>query len=198
MSAKIYIEGGGSSNESKRRCREAFSKLLGRCGFAGRKPRLVACGGRQTTFDDFCIKHQQDSAPGYVALLVDSEEPVADVEQPWEHLARRDGWLKPAGATTDQALLMVVCMETWIAADRVALRRVFGPLFRENALPPLHALESKSRQEIFESLKKATAECPGKYGKGDQSFKCLAELSPDTLQHLTSFVRFQRVLSVNL
>ena len=53
MNARLYIEGGGDSKQLHTRCREGFRKLLERCGFGGRMPRLVACGGRNSTFDDF-------------------------------------------------------------------------------------------------------------------------------------------------
>ena len=50
MSAKIYIEGGGDSKELRIRCREGFRRLLDQCGFTGRMPKLIACGGRDATF----------------------------------------------------------------------------------------------------------------------------------------------------
>ena len=49
----IYLEGGGDSNQLKIRCREGFCKLLEKCGFARRMPKLVACGGRDAAFDRF-------------------------------------------------------------------------------------------------------------------------------------------------
>jgi len=153
VSSKVYIEGGGDSKELKARCREGFSKLLQKCGFSEpqRMPRLVPCGGRGATFDDFKTAHTQNLAD-YVALLVDSEDPVKDHERTWDHLKQRDGWEKPDGATDEQALLMVVCMESWIAADREALKQVFKNKLRENALPPIYGLENRDRHDTLKKL----------------------------------------------
>ena len=123
MSAKIYIEGGGDSKELHIRCRQAFRQLLAKCGFEGRMPRLIACGGRDAAFEDFKTAHRNNPQIMYIALLVDSEDPVANIEETWTHLNVRDKWAKPDGAGDEQALLMTTCMETWIVSDRTALRR---------------------------------------------------------------------------
>ena len=80
----IYLEGGGDDNQVKIRCREGFRKLLAKCGFAGRMPKLVACGGRGAAFDRFKTAHEV--AGEYVALLIDSEDPMTDIEAAWKHL----------------------------------------------------------------------------------------------------------------
>lgn len=121
--SKIYLEGGGVSGKLHDRCREGFRKLLEGAGFKGRMPRLVACGGRGETFDDFKTAQHKRSAGAYVAMLVDSEDPVKAVDKPWAHLRNRDGWGRPAHAVDDQVFLMTTCMETWIVADREALKR---------------------------------------------------------------------------
>jgi hypothetical protein len=108
VSAKIFIEGAATGPDSKYlqvRCREAFRKLLEKCGFTGRLPQTVACGGRGAAFRDFSIGHANSNAAAYVALLVDSEEPVTDIDRTWTHLKVRDGWHKPNGATDEQVLL---------------------------------------------------------------------------------------------
>jgi hypothetical protein len=87
---RIYLEGGGSSRELHSRCREAFQKLLERMGFQGRMPRLVACGGRGNAFDDFRTAFDT-GGHDYVALLVDSEEPIADIKATWSHLLAQGG-----------------------------------------------------------------------------------------------------------
>jgi hypothetical protein len=51
---------------------------LKRSGFDERLPRLVACGGRNAAFNDFKIDHVSKGASDYVALLIDSEQPVKD------------------------------------------------------------------------------------------------------------------------
>ena len=80
MSNAIYLEGGGDSRDVQIRCREGFRKLLERCGYAGRMPRLVACGGRGAAFDAFKTALVRARKGDFVALWIDSEDPVADLE----------------------------------------------------------------------------------------------------------------------
>ena len=110
MKTTIYLEGGGDTRDLKSRCREGFHKLLLRCGFAGRMPHLVACGGRDAAFDDFKtgLAHAKDG--DFVGLWIDSEDPMADIKATWSHLKTRDNWDKPDGATDEQVLLMTACM----------------------------------------------------------------------------------------
>ncbi|MGE5192096.1 MAG: DUF4276 family protein [Deltaproteobacteria bacterium] len=199
MSARLYIEGGGDSKELHTRCREGFRKLLERCGFAGRMPRLVACGGRQATFDDFSTAHANAGAEDYVAMLLDSEEPVADIEQTWAHLQQRDGWNRPDGAHDEQVLMMTTCMETWIVSDQQALRDYYATCLRKNALPNLNNMESRARDAIQNGLVQATRTCKNRYAKGARSFQILGRLNPGALrQHLPSFLRCERVLGDRL
>ncbi len=196
----IYVEGGGNdSKELHIRCREGFRKLLEKSGFGGRMPRLVACGGRTAAFDEFSTAHSHAHEGDYVAMWIDSEDPVADIEQTWAHLKKRDGWNKPTGAVDEQVLLMTTCMETWIASDHKAMRDHWGACLQASALPSLHDLESRNRATIQEALVHATRTCKNGYSKGKRSFQILAQLVPVVLrQHLPSFVRCERVLQDNL
>lgn len=90
MSAKIFLEGGGDSKELHSRCRYGFRTLLENCDFKGHMPQLVACGGRSAAFEDFQNEHDSENGSVYVAMLVDSEEPVEDLEEPWKHLKERE------------------------------------------------------------------------------------------------------------
>src|SRR5256885_2202952 len=100
--AKVYVEGGGDHNKQLNiRCREGFRKLLEKCGFERRMPRIVACGGREAAYRDFATAHRSGEL-NYSALFIDSEDAVANAEQPWEHLKQRDGWDRPDGATDEQ------------------------------------------------------------------------------------------------
>ena len=199
MRAKIYIEGGGDSKELHTRCREGFRRLLEKCGFKGRMPRLVACGGRGTTFDDFSTAHANARRGDYVAMLVDSEEPVADIEETWRHLKSRDGWDMPHGAANEQVLLMTTCMESWIVCDRKTLKTFFRNCLRESALPSLTDMESRTRDAIQNALVHATRNCKNAYAKGKKSFVIVGKLDPAELRkHLPSFVRFERVLGEKL
>ena len=198
MRAHLYIEG-GESKEDQIRCREGFRKLLEKAGLSGRMPRLSACGGRGSAFDDFKTAHASRKVGDYIAMLVDSEDPVEDLEKTWDHLKSRDQWDKPAGAVDEQVLFMTTCMETWIVADRAALREHYGQKLQENALPPLDNLENRNRHEVHDKLVHASRDCSNAYSKGKRSFEVLAKLDPAVLkQHLPSFVRVDRILKEKL
>jgi hypothetical protein len=201
VSAALYLEGaaiGADSKELKIRCREGFRKLLEKSGYEKRMPRLHACGSRETTFHDFKIALSEKAADRYVAMWIDSEEPLANVEATWEHLRGRDRWSKPTGATDDQVLFMTTCMETLIIADREALAVHYANL-QTSALPPLAGLESRDRHDVQDKLVHATRNCANAYAKGRRSFEVLSKLTPATLErHLPSFVRIRRILSEKL
>ena len=202
MSTTLYIEGGASGPDSKDlqiRCREGFRKLLEKCGYKGRMPRLFACGQRGAAFDDFKIALAGKAAGDYVAMWIDSEEPLTDPDSAWEHLTRHDHWEQPAGATDEQVLFMTTCMETLIVADRAALNDQYGAKLQVSALPPLVDLENRGRHDVQNALVHATAGCSNFYTKGKRSFEILAKLTPDTLGgYLPSFVRTRRILDDRL
>ncbi len=202
MSAYIYIEGGGTGEQSKDvdiRCREGFRKLLENCRFQGRMPRLVACGGRGAGLDAFTTALKTKPAAGFVALWIDSEEPLADLEAARDHLRACDQWPRPEGAEDEQLLFMTTCMETLFVADRAALGTHFGNELQVSALPPLNGLESRNRHEVQEDLVRATRNCPNAYAKGKRSFQLLGRLGPEVLEaHLPSFVRVRRILHARL
>ena len=204
MNAYIYIEGGAKGAYSKNlntRCQEAFHKLLGRMGFKGRKPRLVACGGREDVYNRFVIEHSQKFAD-YVAMWIDSEEPMTDPDAAWKHLQSVQTvqkWDKPEGAKDEQVLFMTTCMETWIVTDREVLQEHYGSELHENSLPALTNLEQRSREQVQDALQQATRDCSNAYKKGKRSFKVLGELTPAVLgQHLPSFTRVGRILDEHL
>jgi len=199
VSASIYLEGGGDSKELHIRCRAGFRKLLEKCGIADRLPRLTACGGRTATFDDFQTGHATKNDSDYVAMLIDSEEPLDDLEAAWQHLNRHDGWASPVGASDKPVLFMTMCMETWIVADRTTLAEHYGSKLHESALPALHDPESRSRQEVQQKLAHATRNCVNAYAKGKRSFEVLGKLSPaELVKHLPSFRRMVRILGEEL
>ena len=84
-------------------------------------------------------------------LLVASEAPVAPTHGVWRHLQMHDGWGRPPDAGDDQAFLMVQVMETWLLADRQALRRYFGPQFAESRLPLWPELEGAPKDAVVEA-----------------------------------------------
>ncbi len=197
MSAHLYIEG-GESKEDQIRCREGFRKLIEKSGFTGRMPRLSACGGRGSAFDDFKTAHARRSADNFIAMLIDSEDPIDDVEQTWDHLKIRDNWDKPEGAEDDQVLFMTTCMETWIVADHDALKKHYKHKLQESALPSLTNLENRDRHAVQDSLTHATRNCSNSYAKGKRSFVVLGTLAPSALNSLPSFARMIRILKAKL
>ena len=118
MSAEIFVEGGGSeSSFLKSRCREGFRLLLEKCGFKNRMPKIHPSGDGGATLKRFRKAFAASDNTNYLGLLIDSEEPVDNINKPWDHLGRRQGtgWSRPKGASDDQLLFMTTCMETWIA-----------------------------------------------------------------------------------
>ena len=203
MSVTVYVEGGGTRAELKAQCRHGFQELLTKAGFRGRLPRVVACGPRHVAFDRFEIALRNGNE--YPILLVDSEDPVADANQPdvnpsgaWTHLNERDLWQRPPGANDDQAQLMVTTMETWLIADRSAFSAYFG--INENALPRDSALESRSKQDVLNKIEDATRRSSKRrYHKGNHSFDLLGRVAPAELRRwLPHFQRFVAALDARL
>jgi hypothetical protein len=162
-------------------------------------PRLVACGGRSAAYHSFVRAHRNARADSFIALLVDSEDSVADIEATWAHLSARNGWTKPRGAEDEQVLLMTTCMETWIVSDRETLRAHYRSQLQESALPALVGLESRHRDTVQNALVHATRKCSNKYRKGKRSFTILGKLTPDTLATcLPSFARARGILERKL
>ena len=205
--AIIFVEGGGDNRATRAFCREGFRVLLQKCGYPERRFQIIACGTRLETYKQFKSAHAQGRAE-FVAMLVDSEDAVKDINQPWAHLKAReyDRWERPAGADDRQVFLMTTCMETWIVADRAALLRHYNAgqdgkkkrskqAINEGGLPPLHDLEAQHRHDVQDRLEDATRHCSNKYQKGERSFEPFAELDPDILQrHLPSFARMREIL----
>jgi len=183
--AEIYVEGAAqNSYRARTLCRRSFTKFFTNAGLEGKLPRIVPCGGRKRTYDNFkaAMKTRQpDEVP---LLLVDSETAVQKGVTVWEHLKARpgDNWDKPDGAKDDQAFLMVQVMETWFLADREALKSFFGQHFREAAFKKWPHLEDVPKTTVIEALKTATAACANKYDKGKTAFDLLAEISPKKVE----------------
>jgi hypothetical protein len=185
---KLFVEGGGDGKALRTECRQAISEFLQKAGLVGCLPRTVASGSRRQAYDDFCTAILSGEP---ALLLIDSEGTVAAEHQegdsadwqPWAHLAQRagDGWVMPDGAANSQCHLMVECMESWLLADRAALKVFFDPGFRASALPAAgRAIESVGKVQLYQALSAATSNCKTKaqYGKGAHSFKLLVSIDP--------------------
>jgi hypothetical protein len=171
VKVKIYVEGGGRTDEARARCRQAFSAFFESAGLAGRRPGTVPCGGRPRAYEAFATAVRSTRTGELPLLLVDAEDAVRPGHTVWQHLKARDGWERPRGATDDQAFLMVQVMETWVLADRDALRRYFGAALRGKHLPAWADLEAVPKAQVLESLDAATTGCPRRYAKGRISFE---------------------------
>ena len=200
MKAEIYVEGGGPSDKlTNIRCREGFRKLLAKCGLEISRFQVTACGPRGDAWNDFKDAHADAAGEYYVALLIDSESPVANIEETWKHLAEEDNWQRPPDAQDDEVLFMTTCMETWIVADRSALCAHFGQCLLVSELPDLDNLEELRRGTVKDRLQDATRSCPDPYGKGPNSFGLLGRLDPTVLEErLPSFRRARRILTNKL
>jgi hypothetical protein len=161
-------------------------------------PRLISCGPRDSAYRDFKTADSSNNAD-YVAMLVDSEEPVSNPEDTWDHLMKRDEWEKPDGCDGSHVFLMTTCMETWIAADPDSLIRHYGSCLRKSSLPSLHNIEGRNRHEIQNSLKSATLGCSNVYQKNKRSFEIPGRLNPEILENnILSFRRMKRILNEKL
>jgi len=191
VKAVIYIEGGSSGPNSKlgqQECQRGFRKLLEKCGFRDRMPRLFASGSRGEAFNDFKNAHNKKLYSGFVAMLIDSEDPVKNPEEPWLHLNNRTGdhWNQPSGTHDDQVLLMTTCQETWILADL---------LVKNGSQIPVD-LENRHRDRVLADIQYATK---GSYQKSHgRQFNFLGAVDPDRLSYLKSFARVRRILQEKL
>ena len=198
VKAAVYIEGGGTSNSLGRLFRTAWSDFFASAGLAGNLPRIVRGRSRNDTFDQFRTAVRSGRREELPILLVDSEGPVAAGRSVWQHLQANDRWARPPGVSDDQAFLMVQAMESWLLADRVALRGYFGASFRENRLPSQQDLEGISKETALQSLERATADCNNRYAKGTVSFEVLRLIHPDAVAercpHARTLLDFLRTL----
>lgn len=182
VNLKLFVEGGGDAKSINSDCRQGFTKFLTKAGLTNR-PRIVACGSRQTAFEAYCRALANGEA---AMLLVDSEETVAAEHQPtasqpgqpWSHLARSDRWKRPDAAPDEDCHLMVQCMESWLIADRQTLREYFDQCLNDRRLPgPTRAVESIAKQDVYQALRAATSTCQkGSYDKGRHSFALLSRI----------------------
>jgi hypothetical protein len=178
VSVRIYVEGGGNPLADTD-LRQSFSGFFRRVVADKDRPKVIAGGSRNATYDLY--RNDLHRFPSDVLLLlVDSETPVAEGTRPWAHLNKTDGWDRPDEATDDQAHLMVQCMEAWFLADKQALSTYFGQGFRLNALPRRSDVEAIPKGDVLRALGNASRDCrtKGRYHKTDHGFEILARIDP--------------------
>lgn len=174
---RIYVEGGGDDNSTKRQIRQGFSIFLAQLVQIARNKRIkwqiIICGSRNNTFSDF-KNALEDHPDAFNVLLVDSEAPVN--KPPWEHLKFRDNWDSP-GVDDTHCHLMVQVMEAWFVADIDALKRFYGQGFKENAIPGNLNVENINKPDLEVALNKATKDTSkGKYHKIQHGAKLLEQV----------------------
>jgi hypothetical protein len=196
---KIYVEGGGHNPDTIVRCRQGFAEYCRKVA-PNRQPRIIACGGRQQTFDRFKTEVERGKAGEQCALLVDSEGSVKPGIAPASHLHVRDGW-NFTQLPQDRVFLMVQAMEAWFMADRNALAGYYGEGFRPNALPyDERNIEEIPKDDLERCLIKASRDTKTKekYHKTKHAFALLGEIDPSKVQlgspHAAAFHRFLRSL----
>lgn len=189
---KVFVEGGGSganSDSLQSELRRGFAEFFAKTDLGTtRRPRVVACGGREQAFDSFRTAIEQGEE---ALLLVDSETSVNSTHQsppekpwkPWAHLKVQAGWEKPKRAKDDDCHLMVECMENWFLADKENVEAFFGSGFKKAALPA-SAIETVSKATVYAALQTATQDCKTKaaYRKGAHSFKLLQLIDPTKVE----------------
>jgi hypothetical protein len=182
----VLVEGGGDDNSLKSRAAAGLRKLIEKLGLKNR-PAIEFLGGRDEVYKRFCREVDRPREPRLYLLLVDSEEevPYATNDHPrWHHLASRDKWQRPSANVTDAHLhFMVTAMETWIVADKNAIRDRFPADYRD-VISDGTRFESLSKSTVLDLLQRATNrnEREGRYKKGVISFELLARVNPDTLR----------------
>jgi len=199
VSVRIYVEGGGDNKDTLKRCKEGFASYCQKLAPQNRRPSIVACGGRQQTFDRFRTAVLASTEGEICALLVDSEGPVKG-DSSIEHLHARDKWEFPA-QDGHKAFLMVQAMEAWFLADRDTLGRFYGDGFLANSLPGSSTnIEAIPKNDLEPKLKHASkpTKTKGEYHKTKHGFALLALIDPAKVEaassHAASFHQFLRGL----
>ena len=179
----IYMEGGGNKANGRAALRQGMDAFLDPLKEAARAKeihwKLICCGSRNEAFRGFrnALRSGDD---GIVVLLVDSEGLVQAA--PRAHLHARDGW--DLNDVDDRYVhLMVQMMEAWIVADVDTLRGYYGERFNQGALPRATELERVGKQDIENSLQRATERTQkGRYRKIAHASDLLKQIDPETVK----------------
>ena len=197
MTYRLYIEGGGRADpepgemnraamvdDNAEAFRRGWQIFFNKAGVDGQMLEVAVGGGQQEAFALF--DNQLNRYAGHEktepkpVLLVDSEEPVADGHNVWDHLESRHQhrFQRPANADEHSAYMMVQAMETWFIADMPALQRFYGDSLDANCFENLPPLETMPKEDALITLQKATLMCSRHYKKGRRSYRLLAEIEP--------------------
>jgi hypothetical protein len=191
VTVTVLVEGAGESLALRSIAKKKLGELLKKLPLA-RQPRIEFQGTRRAAFDRLEIELSKPTKDRVFILLVDSEEPFTESSDPnekhhrWAHVRNRseDHWERPDAATDEHLHFMATAMETWIIADKEAIRSRFPKDFRENAIKDIRDWEERSKEEVQDLLRSATGErsWKGCYKKGEISFELLGRVNPQTLR----------------
>ena len=188
---RVYIEGGAEGRQADSDFRRAWKKFLNGLHELARDNgynslEIVRGKGRADTFRRF-TKREAKYPSDLCVLLADAETKVPENARLWDVVAQRpgDNWHRPSWATERHLYLMVHFVETWILTDQDALQMFFKRGFNRKPLPTTN-LETRSKDEINQALKKATqGSSKGTYKHG-QAHEIIEIIDPDrvkTLKH---------------
>jgi hypothetical protein len=180
VKVRLYVEGGpkGTNADGLRRFRNGFKqhflKLDPRLSSLGVSP----CGSTEETIRDYARAVSEREPDCMVAMLVDSDAPVA-TGTPAMHLQTKLDFAKIPAEARESVFLMVQCMEAWLVVDVNALEKCFGKKLKANALPPNPNIESVTKRDLLSAFANAIRDTPGApYHKINHGAKILAELNP--------------------
>jgi hypothetical protein len=158
MEIRIYVEGGGEGRSGKDTLQRGISQFLSSIREKARERRVhfrvIACGSRNSVFDDFRIA--LSTHPDAInIMLVDAEGPLQH-QNPWEHLRHMDpSWDLPK-LPDSHCHLMTQAMEAWVVADMNTLRAYYGQGFNENPFPKNQDVEAIAKDQLERALSDAT------------------------------------------
>lgn len=176
---RIYVEGGGDRSDTKALFREGMSQFLSQLRELARSKHIrwsiIACGSRNSAFENFCNALSSHAA-AFNVLLVDSEASVTALTTT-AHLENRDGW-SMTGIAEEQCHLMVEVMENWFLADVDALEQYYGQRFNRSAIPRNQNVEKIAKATVETSLNNATRSTQkGTYHKIQHGTQLLAKVN---------------------
>lgn len=166
----IYYEGSPA-------LREGFSGFFS--GIPGVKPKLVAGKSFANTIRAFVIAAERGGAVNF--LLVDSDGP--DDGKLLRKVTGNPEWKRGLTVSPEQVHFMVQLMESWLLADRDALKTYYGQGFRPARLPANPKIEQIPKADVTNGLHAATRDTgKGPYHKTQHAPAILARVDADKVR----------------
>jgi hypothetical protein len=192
----VFIEGEGGGSRGRRKYndgefRKAWKQFLQPLADLAHENNIVffRCipgRGGTLTLDTFA-----NPLPGHEGalriLVIDSEAPVSDVNQPWSELKKTP----PAWADDKNCYLLVQCLETWLLADVESLKTHYNKrvnCFNESKIKAWPNLEATPKLAVQAALEQATAKCSNPYTHSDGNL-LIAVVQRERLKTLPSVAR---------